>query len=215
MKFKFLLLLTILFCSAHSFAQVPKAKTNYHPQVLVKKMPPKTELTKNTPPPAPTDLQKAVINIVVGDDGKDKDTYFAIIVNDGNKRIACYYGNMWKNGVIHAAGGGEYFTGDNETLPLTLDASVPTGEMRTIANIPIPITKEAALADFTNNNGGSLELDIYPNGHDTWKISSLSLTLYFNNDASSPRKITWHGITVSQDSRIKVLEFDKDFNPIQ
>jgi len=39
--------------------------------------------------------------------------------------------------------------------------------------------------------------------------------MYFNNDSHSPRKINWNGFTLSQDSRSKDLEFDKNFNPIQ
>ena len=217
MKFKFLLLLTVLFCSAHSFAQVPKAKTNYHPQVLVKKMPPKLDPQKNTPPPAPTDLQKAVVNIVVGDDGKDYDTKLGVELRDGNKRNAAYFGSVFTNtGEIVVTNIGEFLPGDNETLPMKLNASVPTGATKPgFANLPMPITREANLVDFQNNNGGTLEIWIQPNGHDTWKINSLSVTLYFNNDPASPHKMTWNNITLKENSRDRMFEFDKDFNPIQ
>ncbi len=132
MKAKFILLIGILFCNAISFGQAPKAQTNYHPQVLVKKMPSQTVPAKSAPPPAPTDLQKAVVNIVVGNDGKDYNTYFNIYINDGNDRRASYFGEIM-NGIMRPRGEGEYFTGDNETLLLTLNAAVPTGEWKTAA----------------------------------------------------------------------------------
>jgi hypothetical protein len=95
-----------------------------------------------------------------------------------------------------------------------LEASEPTGEMKQAGVIPEPVLREANLSDF-NSKGGSIQISIKPNGHDTWKLKSFSLSMYFNNDSHSPRKIIWNGFTLSQDSRSKDLEFDKNFNPIQ
>ena len=135
-----------------------------------------------------------------------------------SKRIAGYYGvpshDMLGNPDIAGTTMGEYFPGDNETVPIALDASVPTGQVTMKGSLPLPVLREAAVSDFSSG-GGTVEIGIAPNGHDTWKIKSFSLTLYFNNDPSSPHKITWNGFTVAQDSRIKILEFDKNFNPIQ
>jgi len=177
---------------------------------------PKPAKTEN-PPPKPTDLQNAVVNVVVGDDGKDYDTKLAVTVNDGNKRLAGYYGipshDLTGNPDIVGTTMGEYFPGDNETVPITLEASVPTGQMNTSKYPPLPVLREANVSDFAN--GGTIWIRIYPNGHDTWKINNFSLTLYFNNDGGSPHKITWPGFTLAQDSPSRVLEFDKNFNPIQ
>ena len=227
MKQKLFLLMTTIFCETFLFAQIKTVKPLAQKKVVTttatKPLTNPNQVKTQTPPPPPTDLQKAVVNIIVGDDGKDDDTRLAISINDGHKRLAAYYGDkvntMGANGVpgdgVNGIKGGEYFPGDNETLPITMYASVPTGETKLVGALPLPVLREAALSDFTNNNGGSIQLVFIPNGHDTWKINSFSVTLYFNNDPGTPHKITWTGITLSQDSRTKDLEFDKNFNPIQ
>jgi hypothetical protein len=207
MKTRLFLLMTIAFFSGiQLFAQVKAVKP------LVKKTVVSTPTNKITnpqpiktgnPPPKPTDLQKAVVNIVVGDDGKDYNTFINIYINDGNRRKAADCSEF----------GNEYFPGENETLPTQLDASVPTGETKLVGALPLPVTKEATLSDFTN--GGSIDMVIGTVGNDTWKINSFSVTLYFNNDPGSPHKLTWTGFTLTQDTKTKHLEFDKNFNPIQ
>jgi hypothetical protein len=157
-------------------------------------------------------LKNAVVNVVVGNDGKDKDTYVAVSINDDNKRTAAYYG-IFKGSYVQPMTNGEYFPGDNETLPTQLDASEPTGQIDNSKFPPLPVVREATLPDFAN--GGSIVIAIQPTGHDTWNINSFTVTLYFNNDPNSPHKMTWNGFTLSQDSRSRVLEFDKNFNPIQ
>ncbi|HTR31182.1 MAG TPA: hypothetical protein VMH27_18050 [Puia sp.] len=168
---------------------------------------------QNKPAPTPTDLQNAVINIVVGNDGKDNDTYVSVSIIDGNKRTAAYYGVADKGSYVQGMTTGEYFPGDNETLPTKLDKTEPTGEIDNSKYPPLPVTREANLADFST--GGSIFITIRPNGHDKWNISSFTVTLFFNNDPSSPHRMTWNGFTLAQDSPTKTLEFDKNFNPIQ
>ena len=213
MKTKIYLIIIFFFFSLHLFSQTIKKTLVAKPVTTtthaVTKVP---QPEKKTPPP-PTDLDKAVVNIVVGDDGKDNDTYLNIFINDSNKRLAAYYGNKM-NGNFVPSGGGEFFPGDNETLPTNLEASEPTGEMKQVGDLPLPVLREANLSDF-NSKGGSIQILIKPNGHDTWKLKSFSLSMYFSYDSHSPRKIIWNGFTLSQDSRSKDLEFDKNFNPIQ
>ena len=213
MKTKIYLIIIFFFFSLHLFSQTIKKTLVAKPAITTTHAEKKLPEPEKKPTPPPTDLQKAVVNIVVGDDGKDNDTYLGILINDGTKRLAAYYGYKM-NGVIEPSTTGEFFPGDNETLPTILEASEYTGEIKQVGVIPEPVLREANLSDFTNN-GGSLKLAIKPNGHDTWKIKSLSLSMYFNNDSHSPRKIIWNGFTLSQDSRSKDLEFDKNFNPIQ
>jgi len=206
-------MLTVFFAT-HSFAQVrPLAQKTVVATPATKPLTnPKPARTEN-PPPKPTDLQNGVINIVVGDDGKDKDTYVAISIIDDNKRVAAYYGAADRGSYVQAMTSGEYFPGDNETLPTKLDKSEPTGEIDNTKFPPLAVTREANLSDFAN--GGSILINIQPTGHDTWKINSFTVTLYFDNDPGSPHKMTWNGFTLSQDSRWRTLEFDKNWNPIQ
>lgn len=218
MKTKLFLLTIAFFPCLQLFAQVKTFEPLTQKKVVpitttVQKMP-ATAPKKNVPPQAPpTDLQNAVVNIVVGDDGKDKDTYVAIGILDDNKRTAAYYGTADMGTNIQPMDPGEYFPGDNETLPTKLDKSEPTGQMDNSRFPILPVLREATLSDFTN--GGIITIIIQPTGHDTWKINSFTVTLYFNNDGGSPHKMTWNGFTLSQDSYSRILEFDKNFNPIQ
>jgi hypothetical protein len=221
------LLIILISCSAfffatHLFAQVktvrPLAEKTVVTTTATKPIEnPKPAKTEN-PPPKPTDLQNAVINIVVGNDGKDNDTKLAIVIGDENKRTAGYYGvpshDLAGNAVINGTTMGEYFPGDNETVPITLEASIPTGQVTMKGSLPLPVLREAEVSDF-NGGGGTVQITIMPNGHDKWNINSFTLTLYFNNDPGSPHRITWNGFTVAQDSPSRILEFDKNFNPIQ
>jgi hypothetical protein len=217
MKTKLYLLIAATFVGINLFAQtktlkpltsktvapVPTGTTLEHPQAVK----PQTK-----PAPTPTDLQNAVVNIVVGDDGKDKDTYVSVEIYDDNQRPAAYYGVIRGTGFAGMTSG-EYFPGDDETLSTKLDPSEPTGEIDNSKIPPLPVVREANVSDFSN--GGSVIINIVPNGHDTWKINSFTVTLYFNNDPGSPHRITWNGFTLSQDSRWRTLQFDKNFNAIQ
>jgi hypothetical protein len=168
---------------------------------------------QNKPAPTPTGLQNAVINIVVGNDGKDNDTFVAVSIIDDKKRTAAYYGVADRGSYVQAMTTGEYFPGDNETLPTKLDKSEPTGEIDNSKFPPVAVTREADLSDFSS--GGSILIVIKPNGHDKWNINSFTVTLYFNNDPGTPHRMTWNGFTLAQDSPTKTLEFDKTFTPIQ
>lgn len=223
MKTKFYFFITAIFLATNLFSQTkvmkPLTAKTVAPAPTATTVVNKEGVAKpqNKPAPTPTDLQNAVVNIVVGDDGKDYDTKLSVIINDENKRVAGYYGvpshDLVGNPDIVGTTMGEYFPGDNETVPITLETSVPTGQMNTSKYPPLPVLREASVSDFAN--GGTISIHIYPNGHDTWKINSFSVTLYFNNDASSPHKMTWNGFTLAQDSPSRILEFDKNFNPIQ
>jgi hypothetical protein len=218
MKTKFYFFLVVCFLGSNLFSQTkvvkpltaktvapaPTGTTVLHPEV---------KKPQNKPAPTPTDLQNAVINIVVGSDGKDYDTKVAIVIADDNQRIAAYYGTGDKGGYVYGTTSGEYFPGDNETLPTQLDKSEYTGEIDNSKVPPLPVTREANLSDFAN--GGRINMSIQPNGRDKWNINSFTVTLYFNNDPGSPHRITWNGFTLANDSPTKTLEFDKNFNPIQ
>jgi len=218
MKTKLYFLIAVGFLSINAFSQTKvlrpvTAKTVSTTPTSTTVVKPQVVKQQNKPAPAPTDLQNAVVNVVVGDDGKDKDTYVAIAIVDGNKRIAAYYGILKSGTYVMPMTNGEYFPGDNETLPTQLDKSEPTGEIDNTKFPPVAVVREANLSDFAN--GGTINMVIQPTGHDTWKMNSFTVTLYFNNDPGSPHKMTWNGFTLSQDSRSRTLEFDKNFTPIQ
>jgi hypothetical protein len=208
MKTKFYLSIIAIFLSIHLFAQVKAVKpmaskaveTAPTSQTLTK---PEVAKPQNKPAPTPTDLQKAIVNIVSGDDGKDDNTVVQVDIYDGNQRQAAHAIDDAK----------EYLPGENQTLNAGIKASEYTGQMDNSKYPPLPVLRQANLSDFAN--GGSIDILIVPTGNDTWKISSFSLTLFFNNDAGSPHKMTWTGFTLTQSNQAKHLEFDKNFNPIQ
>jgi len=216
MKTKLFLFTIAFFCVTQLFAQIiktmPLREKTMAPSVNSQNMKIMQEQKKqNVPPPAPTDLQSASISILNGDDGKDNDTYVLIDFLDNNQRAAANYNNT-PNTVLPARPNDEYFAGSSITLPMKTEASIPTGQMKQVGALPLPVLRYATVGDFSN--GGEVKITINPNGHDTWKIQTLSITISFRNDANSPRKITWSNIVLSQDSRIRELLFDKNFNPL-
>ena len=98
MKTKFYFAITAMFLGTNLFSQTkvlrPITSKTVAPTPAANTVVKKEGVAKpqNKPAPTPTDLQNAVINIVVGDDGKDKDTYVAVSIVDDNKRTAAYYG---------------------------------------------------------------------------------------------------------------------------
>ena len=217
MKTKFYFLIAVGLFSANAFSQTKvlrplTAKTVAPAPTATKVIHPAVTKPQNKPAPKPTDLQNAVVNILTGDDGKDNDTWVYVYLLDNNKRIAAVYTNSVGNSYVIRPND-EFYAGASVSLPMTLQASVPTGEMKQAGGIPIPLMRQADLADF--NNQGEVKIQIVPNGHDTWKMQTLSITFSFNNDGSSPHKITWSNIVVSQNNTTAELLFDKNFNPIQ
>lgn len=63
------------------------------------------------------------------------------------------------------------------------------------------VNKAVTLQDF-QNYGGMLNLSMYPNGSDTWKIVSIQLTLNFEGSANPPQKITFGNVTPVGDSNV-------------
>ena len=161
-------------------------------------------------------LQKVVVNIVVGDDGKDKDSKLSIAVyitaknpftgKDQDDQCA-YYGN----------GGGPissdaYLPGESVTIPTNLSDGITY-----ISGVGLPAgnqklaSREAVFSDFSN--GGDIELR-FETTHDLWKMKSFTVSLFFDNDPVTPYKINWTNIQLSQDTPTAVLKFDKKFNSI-
>lgn len=213
----FLLMAITLFSCRQLFAQVKAVRPLTQKTVLpttntVQKI--TTAPKKQVPPKAPsTDLQSASVSILTGDDGKDNDTYVFLDLLDNNKRVAATYNNIPNGRGFVGRPNDEYYAGASVTLPMIMEASVPTGEIKLNGSLPLPVLREANISDFSN--GGEVRIKIQPNGHDTWKIQTVSITFSFNNDGNSPHKITWSNIVLSQNGVTRDLLFDKNFNPIQ
>jgi len=216
MKQKLFLLITAVFLATHLFAQVkavrPLAQKKVVTTTTTKPIISPKPAKKENPPPKPTNLQNASVSIISGDDGKDNDTYLWVDLLDNNKRVAATYNNDPSNSFI-ARPNDEFYAGASVSLPMTTEASIPTTQMRQAGGILIPVMRQATLADF--NSQGEVKIRILPNGHDTWKLQTLTITFSFNNDGGSPHKITWSNIVLSQNNTTADLLFDKNFNPIQ
>ena len=176
-------------------------------------------LTAKTVAPAPTAdkvihgpvglIQKATVDIVVGDDGKDATTKLGMILYDDNNRMAAYYGD---NQGFNGTSGGEYSSGQSVTLLTTLVAGEPQAQ----PNDPSRFTfRNSFFSEFTFS-GGSLNLSLHNDAAvDVWKIKSLSLSLYFENDPRPLHTITCNNVTITSSEFAKQLKFDKQFNAIQ
>ena len=171
MKTKFFLLIAITLPGLNLFSQTKVLKP-----LTAKTVAPtpasntvvKTEAAKpqTKPAPVPTDLQKAVVNIVVGDDGKDYDTKLSILIEDENNRMAGYYGNPTHDmfGTPDSSDQSPWaniFQASTGTWPITLTASVPTGEIKQVGSLPLAVMREAYVSDFSGN-GGIVKILIAP-----------------------------------------------------
>ena len=230
MKTNFFLLIVPLFCSSHLFSQVKAVRP------LVKKTVVTTSATKpiTNPKPVktenqlPTDLYKANISFVCGENGKSTNTILVIEIDDSKQLKAAdysevgltiqveddrYYGHTKRVPYVP-----QFSPGENESLSAQLDAS-ELQRMELIGIQPSTVTRYAVLSDFVN--GGSISIAITPKtvypliGPDTWNIKSFTVNLSFDNDPASPHKMTWNGFTLSPTATSRTLKFDKNFSPVQ
>jgi hypothetical protein len=151
-----------------------------------------------------------------GPDGKEADDHYTFAVYGGN------------------AGTHNNFNGYDNNPPQTVDSHEPfiaqykTGPLNVVYNrgedYSVPLTMNNFLTEFTGTsgvyhdlnmgyfvkNGGLIHLHIYPNGADTWNISSLVLTLDF--DGAPSQTITFNKFDVSEKSTEMTLYFDGTFH---
>jgi thiol-activated cytolysin len=128
-------------------------------------------------------LATAYINGTCGSDGKDNDTHFYYTLYNSAGNVAASYSNTGSNS--------QYTNYSSFSTPLNVNTS-------------------ALQTDF--KNGGRLHLHIEPNGHDTWDIQHLTLSLSFAN-GSPIAPMTWNSIVVSQDNKDYDFSFDGGFQP--
>lgn len=224
--------MALVFFANHLFAQVKTAKplaqktivTTPATNKITNPQPVKTQ----DPPPKPTDLYKADIHFVSGDNGKSSNTILGIEIDDSKQLKAADYSEIgltqqveddrYKGHIKFIKFVPVFGPGENESLSAQLESSEVIG-VEVIGILPHSVTRYAIFSDFVN--GGSVSISIYPGtlypliGPDTWKISSFSVYLSFHNDPASPHMMTWNGFTLSPTTLSRTLKFDKNFNPIQ
>ncbi len=128
-------------------------------------------------------------------DNKDGDTHFSFgFFDQSGRQLAVFHDDSNND---------EYAEGTSRTVQMT-------SAIQSVYK-PVPVT--ASLSDFAQK-GGHVHLNVAPNGHDTWKISSFTLNLNFANDLK-PHPVTWTNIVMSQNARDIDLYFDNGFNPEQ
>ncbi|MEO7046796.1 MAG: hypothetical protein ABI091_15950 [Ferruginibacter sp.] len=223
MKKNYFITVIALFAATALSAQIRTMTPAMKTKVLTttaKPLPVHVESAKpNTPPPVNKDIQSASISFTNGDDGKERYTQVGAQVWNNNRSTAAYFNMNFDNVgryIINNKNSAEYFAGTTVTEPMVTGPGIPTGEIKMVGTIPIPVCRMATELDFSN--GGELRIDIIPaDAHnDIWKIQKIRLRIIFNNDNASPRTITWDNITLSSTKSPYIdLLFDKNFNAIQ
>ncbi|SDT66583.1 hypothetical protein SAMN05216490_4715 [Mucilaginibacter mallensis] len=169
-------------------------------------------------------LQSAYITYTTSQlpgENKDDDTHYHVIVYSGNAGSNNGY-NGYDNNPPQTVNNGEPFLLAYKTGPLniTFNGGVSHQDPLTFNNYLTNFLglKGNPTMDFFVKNGGLVHFHIYPNGHDTWGISTVVLTLNFAGGLT--QKITWGGkgpdvLVLTQDSTEGTLYFDGTFKPRQ
>src|SRR5450755_3739938 len=217
MKARTILLLAPFFCVTQLFAQTTRLKPLEEKTVVP------VESSQNLrhieeqkkpapPPPPPTNIQRVLIDIQNGDDGKEKHTYVTYDFEDNNQRAAATNYDGPKTALqefaakYNAGPNDEYIAGSSITLPIPTQMSIPTGQMTKVGAFTLPVLRYATVADFSN--GGELKITIVPNDthNDIWKIQTITARITFENDPHSPHIVRWSNIILSsQGSPVREL----------
>jgi hypothetical protein len=132
----------------------------------------------------PINMTSATVAIRCGDDGKDHDTHYSYALYNGPGTQMASYTNTSNN--------------------TQFDANYSYSNQ--LSNTGSP-----SLAGFVGSGGGHLHLHIDPNGNDTWKLTTITLTLNFSD--GEVKTINWSNAVVSQNNRDHDFYFDGSFNP--
>jgi hypothetical protein len=225
MKTKAILLLAPLFCFTQLFAQTrikPLEEKTVVPVESSQNLRHVEEQKKPAPPPPPpTNIQRVLIDIQNGDDGKEKHTYVTYDFEDNNQRAAATNYDGPKTALqefaakYNAGPNDEYIAGSSITLPIPTQMSIPTGQTTKVGSLILPVLRYATVADFSN--GGELKITIVPNDahNDIWKIQTITARITFENDPHSPHIVRWSNIVLSsQGSPVRELFFDNNYKPL-
>lgn len=225
MRSKVILLLAPFFCVTHIFGQTlrtkPLAEKTVTPVANSQNLRVVAAEKKPAPPP-PANIQRVLIDIQNGDDGKESKTYVKYDFEDNSQRVAAYYYDGPKSPdaafEIHYNLGpsDEYISGSSISVPIPIETSIPTGQTMKVGAITVPVLRYATVADFSS--GGELKITIAPtlNGHDDiWKIQTITARITFENDPHSPHIIKWSNIVLSSlGSPVRELFFDQNYKAL-
>jgi hypothetical protein len=141
-------------------------------------------------------LESVLVRFDVGDDGKNPDTNYSLLLWPGNDNISAnkQYGDMVFQ--FQEAGSPE---GEIEYKP----SSNYTVKM-------VGVKKPATLSEFTKN-GGQILFSIFPPGNDTWKNNVIEVTLTFEGDAAPAPTIRFDNIEIDESNPHRILYFDGGF----
>jgi hypothetical protein len=227
MKVRTIFLLAPIFYASQIFAQAVRTKPLAEKTVTPAATNPNLRVVEEQkkpapPPPPPTNIQRVLIDIQNGDDGKESKTYIKYDFEDNSQRVAAYYYDGPKSPDaafdIHYNLGpsDEYIAGSSISIPIPTQTSIPTGQTIKVGALTVPELRYAPVADFSG--GGELKITLSPtlNGHnDIWKIQTITARITFENDPHSPHIIKWSNIVLSsQGAPVRELFFDQNYKPL-
>jgi hypothetical protein len=156
-------------------------------------------------------------------ENKDDDTHYNVFVYGGWNQGTRNNFNGY-DGYPQTANNGEPFLLAYKTGPLnvTFNSGTSHQDQMTPNNYLSYVVNETAKGNVTMDyfvkQGGLVHFHIYPNGHDTWGINKVVLTMNFAGGLS--QSVTWGGngpdvLVLTQDSTEGTLYFDGTFKPRQ
>jgi hypothetical protein len=228
MKSRTILLLAPFFCVTHLFAQTVRTKPLEEKTVVPVANSQNLRVVEEQkkpapPPPPPTNIQRVLIDIQNGDDGKEAHTYVMYDFEDNSQRVAASNYDGPKTAaqafaahyVASAGPSDEYIAGSSISLPIPTQMSIPTGQTTKVGSLTLPVLRYATVADFSS--GGELKITIFPNDshNDIWKIQTITARISFENDPHSPHIVRWSNVVLSsQGSPVRELFFDNNYKPL-
>jgi hypothetical protein len=160
-------------------------------------------------------LQSIFVTFNTGADGKDNNTHYTFSLYGGNAGTRNNY-NGYDNNPPQTVNNQEPFLAMYKTGPLNVVFSPGQSNTNQLTNNAFlgPYTGPHSLygdldMDYFVNHGGIVHLHIYPDGSDTWNISSMVLQLNFEGGIS--QNVKFGAFTVSDKSTEMTLYFDGTF----
>ncbi len=142
-------------------------------------------------------LESASVAFQVGSDGKNGNDNYDLLLYPGTVNLDTPYNENFVyayNQATTPEAGLEYQDDTNYAVKLEQ-------------------VRPATLSQF--KNGGAIELNIFPNGNDTWDNSSIVLTLNFEGGLGPSGPITFSNVNIDQNGPHRILYFDGNFKPLQ
>lgn len=161
--------------------------------------------TSNKPPtPFVPRIQGVKLTFVNGADGKDGVTKLHVFIYPAGYKVGsdekkgAIFGSMSSNASTPYAANSttsvelsDYTSGNPVDLPTTLDQNV-----------------------FVGTHGGRLFINPYRNGHDTWIVKAMSMSIRYQGGLR-PRVVTFPGFTTKEGEGPVVIDFDENFQIVK